>query len=133
MAFNRFMMRDGNDVRPGRAGDSVAQPAIFVQTTDSNQNIPVAALASGVYARTLGAARSDTLPTATDILAAEGFKNMDIGDAYRFTLSVRSAFALTLVTNTGITLVGNTGVAASGVRDYLLVRTGAATFDLVGL
>lgn len=133
MGFKRLMIRDGNEVRGARPGDHYSQPAIFLQAADSNQNITVAGIAAGVYARTFTAARSDTVPTAAELLAADDFRNMDIGDAYRFTISVRSAFALTLLTNTGITLVGNTGVAASGTREYLLVRTGAATFDLVGL
>jgi hypothetical protein len=133
MGFKRLMIRDGAEVRGARAGDHVSQPSVFLQSTDSNQNISVTALAAGVYARTFTAARSDTVPTAADILASDDFRNMDIGDAYRFTITVRSGFALTLVANTGITLVGNTNVVATGTREYLLIRTGAATFDLVGL
>jgi len=134
MGFNRLMVQEGSLQRSARAGDHVSQPVVIVQSADSNQAISVGAIAAGVYARAgMTAGRSDTLPAAAALLASPQFANMDIGDSYRFTISVRVAFALTLVAGTGLTLVGLTVAPASGSKDYLLIRTGAATFDVVGL
>jgi hypothetical protein len=134
MSFARYMILDGALQRAARAGDSAQQPIVSLSTTDANRTITISDLAGGVYARSgLSVGRSDTTPTAAQILAAAGFANMDIGDSYRFTISNRSAQTLTILGGTGVTVTGTATVSATTSRDFLLVRTGTATFDCVGL
>ena len=133
MSFIRPMILEGALQRAARVGDVPWNPVVTHNSTDSNQTIPVSAIAGGVWARTTSAGRSDTLPTAAELLALPKFAAMDIGESYYFVISSRAAFAITVVTATGITLVGLTACPASGSRAYLLQRTGAATFNLIGL
>lgn len=134
MSFQRLMVQEGTLQRAARSGDHMSQPVVSIQNTDSAQTLGVPALAAGCYVRGgMTAGRTDTTATAAQILAAPGFANMDIGDAYRFTISVVVAFTLTIAGGTGVTVVGQSTVAANTARDFLLIRTGAATFDLRGL
>jgi len=133
MPFLRAQARSGGLVKDGRPGDGwFAHPQAALQTADSNQTISVDAVAGGLYVRSgLTAGRSDTTPTAAQILAA--FPDMDIGDAFLVAVSNLSGQTLTILAGAGVTVVGQSTVLLNTMRFYMFVRTGAATFDARGL
>lgn len=134
MGFNRAKVQDYLGLfRGSRAGDGfIANPAIFHDSTDAAGTISAAEMAFGVYRRTgLSVGRTDTTDTAANILAADAFKGMDIGDSYVFQIVNHSGQTLTIAGGAGVTIVGPTTLATNTSRLAILVRTAAATFDLV--
>lgn len=133
MSFQRAMSRSGGLAKDGRAGDGwYAHLSETIQSADSDQAISVAALNGGLYVRTGATAnRSDTLPTAAAIIAAN--PDMDIGDSFVVLVSMTVAFTLTILTNTGITLSGIVVAPASGRLWLVVTRTGTATVGVRGI
>lgn len=94
-----------------------------------------AQVSAGILSRSgPGAAVNDTLPAATDLIAAilntyftgSGALNANAvtpGTTFRLRYINNAGFAITLLTNTGVTLGANTVVAASSVKEYLLTVT----------
>lgn len=118
-------------VRAQTTGDGwLASPSETV-LADANSTITAAAIAGGLVTQVPTAARTDTTDTAANIAAA--FPNMDIGDTLMFYICAKAAFALTIAGGTNVTASGNLTVAASTGKFFMLVRTGAAAFNLIGL
>lgn len=133
MAYVTAMVQDTTlgTFRAASVGDGwIAAPAETV-LADANSTITAAAIAGGLVTQVPTAARTDTTDTAANIAAA--FPNMDIGDTFVFMICAKAAFALTIAGGTGVTASGNLTVPASTGKFFLLVKTGAATFNLIGL
>jgi hypothetical protein len=133
MGMFRPIGRDGAGTqREARAGDGMmSMPLVSTQAADSAQVLTVASIAAGYYRRTsITVGRTDTTDTAALIAASSAFSNMDIGDSYLFVIANHSGQTLTIAGGTGVTIVGATTLATLTSRLALLVRTGAATFDL---
>jgi len=132
--FSRALITSGQNVnRAMNAGDGyIANPRAFLMVADANSTITVADIAGGLILRSgATAGRTDTTPTAT--LLAAALVGMDIGDTYTFKTSVQVAFAITYAGGTGVTASGNLVIAANGYKEFILEKTGAATFNLIGL
>lgn len=127
MGFARSQVTTGDLPRPARAGDGLlAFLSPVIQATDSNQTLPVASLAGGLYVRNgMTAARTDTTDTAANILAA--YPNMDIGDTFCFIVSIGTAFAWNIAAGASVTLVGKTQIPASGFGIVMITKTSATT------
>lgn len=122
---------DAGATKPARTGAGwLAAPSETV-LADADSTITAAAIAGGLVTQVPTAARTDTTDTAALIAAA--FPNMDIGDTYMFMICAKAAFALTIAGGTGVTASGNLTVPASTGKFFMLVKTGAATFNLIGL
>ena len=78
-----------------------------------------------------GAARSDTTPTAQQILDSLTVNGRPPvpGNAYYFTIKNTSgtAVAITILAGTGVTLVGTMTIAQSNARTFMVLITGIAT------
>ncbi len=103
---------------------------------DAASTVTAAMIAGGAIKATPTASRTYTLDTAALLIANAALSNMDIGDMFEFTVINMAAAThpIVVAVATGITHVGvtaNLTVAATVSRNFGLVRTGAATFDLV--
>lgn len=127
MGFARAQVSAVDLVRRAGKGDgTLFQLSPVIQATDSNQTLPVAAIAGGLYVRNgMSAARTDTTDTAANILAA--FPGMDIGDTFTFMVSVGTAFAWNIAAGSDVTLVGKTQIPASGFAFVMVTKTSATT------
>lgn len=136
MGFKRSMVSvPGQLPSPSRAGDGMLAhllPAVGTATaTLTNSQISGGSI---VHATTLGAAATYTLPTAA--ILAEMLGSMDIGDSYSFMVTNAQAAAhkVVIAVAAGITAVGannSLSVVPESTRVFTLVRTGAATFNLI--
>jgi len=82
-----------------------------------------------LYQDASGASVTMTSATATDLAAA--LPNMQIGDAIpQYMASNHATNTSTISGGTGVTLVGSGAVTNTG-GSFLLIKTAAATFDLV--
>ena len=127
MAFKRIMVQEGGLTRVMRAGDNWDNPALSIVTADANATVTAQQVLSGVTVFTgFTAGRTLTTDTAANLAAA--FPEMDIGDAYGFTVSIIPAFAGTWAAGTGVTLGGRATVPAATAVTIYLIRTGAAAF-----
>ena len=133
--FVRGLVAGGNDVaRAMNVGDGyLANPRAASMAADAASTITVDDIAGGLILRSgMTADRIDTSPTATLIAAA--FPNMDIGDSFTFKISNQVAgFQTTIAGGTGVTASGNLVVLEATMHEFVLTKTGAATFDLIGL
>lgn len=133
MSFTRANVLDNQMARPARIGDGwLAYLAENIQALDSNQTLGASSMVGGLYTRAgMTAARSDTVDTAVNILAA--MPQLDIGESFLFAISVQTAFVLTLLTAAGVTLAGKVTVPASGYGNFLVTKTSATTVTIKGL
>jgi hypothetical protein len=133
MPFSRAQVRLGGMVKDLKPGDGwCAAPQVTAQAADSNQTIAASAIAGGLYVRTgLTAGRTDTTATAADLNAA--LPDMDIGENFLFMISNVTGQTLTVAGGTGVTVVGQSTVLLNTARFFMLVKTGATTFDCRGL
>lgn len=132
--FVRPLVREGAMVRPMNAGDGLAANYRMTQEdTDGNTVISVAKIAGGLILRgAITANRTDT--TATAALIAAAFPDMNIGDTLSFKVSNQdTAQTITVAGGTGVTASGNLVVVALRTKEFVLVKTAAATFNLIGL
>lgn len=132
--FNRAIVATNEgDRRGARPGDGwLSNVAITTIAGDVNAVIPIAGMAGGVVV-TSGktAGRTYTTDTAANIAAA--FPNMDVGESLMFQLASTDGFTSTVAGGTGVTASGNLLVLTLTAKEFILTRTGAATFNLVGL
>lgn len=131
MGFNRVLLsKDAKLPQPMRAGDGLVANFGVYQGADAADTLTVADIAGGYVLASVTGARTYTLDTAANIAAA--FDTMDIGDSFSFVVTVSKATnAVTVAVGTGITLQSGGGVVApQSSRVFVLVKTGAATFDL---
>lgn len=107
-------------------------PAQFPFTTDANNIITAAALAGGLITSS-GKTANRTFTTDTAALIAAAFPNMDIGDCMIVMVASLDGFSAIVAGGTGVTASGNLTVPLNSAKMFLLIRTGAATFNLIGL
>jgi hypothetical protein len=133
MAFQRTLVRQSGLQRLSRAGDGwLTAVRKVVQAADSAQVLGIDAISGGVYVRTsITAGRTDTTDTAANLAAA--FPDMDIGDSIMFLVGNTSGQTLTIAGGTSVTASGNLLVLTLTSKWFVLTKTAAATFDLVGL
>lgn len=84
-----------------------------------------------VHQSTGGTTPSLTLPLAADLAAA--IPNMAINDTFVLRIINTNSGTATIVTNTGWTLTGTLTLATNTTRDFLVTKTGAATFTAVSI
>lgn len=112
-----------------KAGAPVARPLSRATVSDAG-TVTVAQVRGGVlYQSASGGAVTMASPTAADLVAAFP----DVASGYGIPLYVASNHASntsTISGGTGVTLVGSGAVTQTG-GSFLLIRTGASTFDLV--
>lgn len=106
--------------------------------TAGNVTLLASDLQQGIITRDCaGAARSDVLPTAAQIidsLTVQGRAPVT-GQGFLFTIRNTSggAFATTLQTAAGLTLVGSMAVAQSNAKIFFLIITGPTTVSIYSL
>ena len=139
MSFKRALVSGSAAMpQPLRAGDGFLAnvlPKNF--NTESDETILIAELSGGAILQglTLTSDVTYTLPTAAIIAAANGFEDMDVGDAFTFYVANNQAAAFDVIIapgvgNTAIGTNNNLSVAPQSSKMFTLVKTAAATFDL---
>lgn len=134
MGLNRALVQTSQgDRRGARMGDGfLAGLAPQTINADSNQVIGPSHIAGGLVLRAgMTAARNDTTATAAQLDAT--FADMNPGDSFLFAVSSQVAFTSTIAGGTGVTASGNLVVPANGFKLFLLVKTGTAAYNLIGL
>ncbi len=132
--FNRALVQTNEgDRRGARAGDGwLSNVALTQLTADANATLtPTQMLGGVITSNGKTANRTLTTDTAANIVAA--VPNMDIGDCLMFQVASFDGFSATLAGGTGVTASGNLIVTTLTAKEFLLIRTGAATFNLIGL
>lgn len=132
--FNRALVRQDGMIREMRAGDGLAANyAPYDLTTDANVALTAGMIASGLILRdNMTANRTDTTPTGAELAAA--FSGMDIGDTFSFkVLCLDIIQSVILVGGTGVTVRGIATVPNNTATEFVLLKTGAATFDLIAV
>lgn len=132
--FNRAIVATAEgDRRGARPGDGwLSNVTIAAVSADTNQTITIAQMLGGVITsagKTAG--RTFTTDTAANLLL--GLPNMDVGESLMFQLASIDGFTTTVAGGTGVTASGNLAVLTLTSKEFILTRTGAATFNLVGL
>lgn len=132
--FNRAIVATNEgDRRGARPGDGwLSNVTISAVVADTAQTITVAQMLGGVITsagKTAG--RTFTTDTAANLLL--GLPNMDVGESLMFQLASIDGFTTTVAGGTGVTASGNLLVLTLTAKEFILTRTGAATFNLVGL
>lgn len=131
--FSRACVYQDGMERQARAGDGwIANPLITSNATAGNLTISTAAIAGGV-ARFTGAAGAVTYTTDTAANLAAAFPDMDIGDSLVFTVVNTAAQAATIAGGNGVTAIAGNLVVNATSKNFALVKTGAATFDLYSI
>jgi hypothetical protein len=126
MTIAKSVIFDGMIQRQVQAGDVIAGGEV-VPATDAGttKTVTAANLAGGIILRSGGAAMTDTLDSAANIiagmLAGLGATGFQPGTTFRVRYVVSTAFAVTVqaTANTGVT-VNRGSVAASSFRDFLV-------------
>lgn len=131
--FSRPVVYQGGMQQKAQAGDGMlAAPRVSVQSTDSNQVIPVSAILGGVYVRAgTNTSRTDTTDTAVNILAA--MDGMDDGDTFVLIIGNTTASTLTIAGGVGVTASGNLSVLTLTHKICILTKTSATTMTLLAL
>lgn len=132
--FKRALVHSGADLpQAAQAGEGyLANPRAASMSADAASTISIADLSGGLILRSgATAARIDTSPTGT--LLDGAYPNMDEGDSLIFKVSVQVAFAITMAGGVGVTASGNLVIAANTYKEFVLTKTGTATYTLVGL
>lgn len=81
-----------------------------------------------------GGGIADTLPLAADLIAAaEAFGPFPVGSSFRFGIQDSVGQVITVTTNTGWTLTGTMTLASATFKEFIAIRTGAATMELLGI
>lgn len=128
MSANRMIGRINGLAADVKSGDAlVSNRIIVVVAADAAYTLTVGDIAGGAIQFTgLTAGRNLTVPTAAALDAA--FPEVGIGETLQLQISITTAFALTLVTNTGMTLAGKATVPASGSKDLYFTKTAAGAW-----
>jgi hypothetical protein len=136
--FVRPLVREGGMVRPMNAGDALAANFnITLFNAEADATLTISELAGGhiFQGSTLTSDVIYTLPTAAIIDAANGFVDMNVGDAFSFivTNSQAAAFDTVIAVGVGITAKGTNNslsVPPQSSRVFTLVKTDDDAFDL---
>lgn len=132
--FNRTLIQTNEgDRRVARPGDGMLQSvAIAALTNDANNVLTPAQVLGGLITSSgKTASRNLQLPLASDFAAA--VPNMDIGDTLMFQVASLDGQSAVVTTNTGWTVSGNATVALNSAKEFVVQKTGAATFNIIGL
>ena len=114
------------------SGDGyLAMPRVTSVATAGNLTFTAEAISGGVIQFT-GAAGAVTYTSPTATLLNGVFADMEIGESFVFKISNTAAQVVTIAGGTGVTVSGNATVNA-GVRECVLIRTAAATFNIICL
>jgi hypothetical protein len=110
-------------------GPEFVKTVVTTITTAGNATLTAAQLIGGMIVRDpSGAARTDTTPTAAQIVSA--IKNRNVGSSFVFKIrnAADAAETITLAGGTGVTLAaGNTNtVAQNNTKQFLVVLTNVA-------
>ncbi len=112
-----------------RGDGYLAMPRITTDATAGSRTFTAEGIAGGVLQFTGAAgAVNYTSPTATLLNAV--FSDLEIGESFVFKISNTAAQTATIVGGTGVTVSGNSTVNA-GMRECVLVRTAASTFNII--
>lgn len=128
MSANRILGRVDGLATGVKGGDTlVSSHTVTVVAADAAYTLTVSDVAAGVIQFTgLSAGRNLTTPTAAALTAT--FPEVDIGESLVLTVSITTAFALTLVAGTTVTLAGLATVPASACRHIYFTRTAASAW-----
>lgn len=128
-----IVQTNDGDRRSARAGDGLlCSVAIAALTADANTLLTAGMLLGGIIitsGKTAG--RTYTTDTAANLLLS--MTNIDIGESLLFQVASTDGFSSTLAGGTGVTASGNLIVLTLTAKEFVLTRTGAATFNLIGL
>ena len=119
----RFVNSDGSEVAPRVLTATVL-------STDGPVSYTAAQLLGGLILRDPnGAARTDTLPSAGDIVAALGGENnVPVGTSVLLHIrnTADAAEILTIAAGTGVTLSGDGAIAQNNGKDFIVVVDSAS-------
>lgn len=131
--FASVMVQDSAGInRRSRVGDGLLEAAKVTNVSaDAASTLTVAILRGGIVWRSgLTVARSDTLDTAANIIAA--LPALSIGGTFTVRIGNSTANALTILTAAGITLQGRVAVT-SGSLILHFEKTSATTLTVTGI
>ena len=96
---------------------------VTTNTTDANQTYTTDQVLGGLIMRTIGAARTDTLPTAAAL--ADAVQGAMVGTSFRFHIrnNAGGAFTLTVAAGAGGSTSGTMTIAQNNAKDFLVVFT----------
>lgn len=131
--FVRPAVWENGLARKSRVGDGTLMNLFRTnQATNSDQVISGAAILGGLYTRSgTNTNRTDTTITGTALAAL--MPNMDIGDTYTFIVGNLTANTLVIAGGVDVTASGNLSVLTLTTKMFLLEKTGATTFTMLGL
>lgn len=120
---------DGNNASLFRghlrvSGYVVKASGVDIEATAGAVTYTAAQLLDGLIARDpAGAARADSTPTATQIVAA--IKGCKVGDSFEFTIrnTADAAETITLTAGAGVTISGTATVAQNNSKRFLVLVT----------
>jgi hypothetical protein len=124
------MVREQGLSRDARPGDGFGTGLLASNPGDAAVTLTPGQILGGVIAGVITAGRAYTMPLAATFAAA--VPEMSIGDSFLLLVNALGN-TITMTTNTGWTLTGTLTVATATSRFFLITRTGAATFAMVGL
>jgi hypothetical protein len=125
------MIREQGLSRDVRPGDGFGVGLLASNPGDAAVTLTPGQILGGIIAgATLTVGRAYTMPLAATFAAA--VPEMSIGDTFLLLVNALGN-TITMTTNTGWTLTGTLTVATATSRFFLITRTGAATFAMVGL
>ena len=119
---------------PRTKGGMVRQMTVTAIDTAGNVTLTATQILGGFIDRDpAGGARTDTLPTAALMIAALNQGN--IGNAIEFTIknSADASETITIAAGSGGTAKGTMTIAQNNSKRFLLIVTGAATYDVYSL
>lgn len=126
-----------DDLQEAKEAQAVVADSKTTHTENAGASLTAAEIITGILRRagTLAGAFNDQLPTAALTIAAlDAQGGFPIGAskdlAYTNTVATQTA---TITTNTGWTLTGAMTIATGTSRLFKMIRTGAATMELISL
>lgn len=134
MSFVRALVSpDGKIPQISRAGVGfLANPIVYENDADSDLTLTISILAGGFISQTTELTQDRTYTTATAAAMVDAWPEMDLGDAIVFEISTGHVgdFDIVLTGGVGVTDKSTLNVVFQASRTYVLVKTGAATYDL---
>lgn len=132
--FNRAIVATNEgDRRGARPGDGwLSNVVIKAFNADTVQTLLPADILGGVIT-SAGKTATRVFTTDTGANLAAALPNMDVGESLMFQVASIDGFTTTLAGGVGVTASGNLSVLTLTSKEFILTKTGAATFNLVGL
>jgi hypothetical protein len=131
MSFVSYKIRTGGEARELKAGDSELNPVV-ITLADADATLTTNQLSAGAIVCPASAARTLTLPTAAQVIAA--FPDMNIGDCLAFSVTSSGANSAVVAVGANITNIGAAGsltVATATSRRYLLRKDSSTAMSLL--